>query len=383
MYEDLIQKIRNLYPTHDTIPLHAPIFNGNEKDYVNNCLKTTFVSTVGEYSNKVEEKLIEITGAKYAVAVVNGTSALHTSLVLNNVTSEDEVLCQSLTFVATANAIKYCSATPIFVDCNLKTLSICPDKLSTWLKSHTEKDSQGITRNKTTQKKIRICLLMHTLGHPGLIDELMEICSQYNIQLIEDAAESLGSTYKGKHTGTLSSIGTLSFNGNKIATAGGGGALLIQDEEMAKKARHLTTTAKVPHKWEYVHDVVGFNYRMPNINAALLLGQLESLSQFLEAKRQIAKEYEDFFKKTSQDIQFITEPKDCTSNYWLNAIRLKSKEEKESYLDILNKNKIQARGFWKPMHMLDIYKSSQKTNMENTENLYNTTLCLPSSANKC
>ncbi len=378
MYDQLIQKIRSIYKDMDVIPLHAPVFRGKEKSYVVDCIDTTFVSTVGRYSNSVEEKLKEITGSAHAVAVVNGTSAVHAALLLNDVSSEDEVLCQSLTFVATANAIAYCKADLILVDADPTNLSMCPQKLEEWLKNNTaQKD--GITINKKTLKKIRTCLTMHTLGHPGHVDAIQAICAKYNITLIEDAAESLGSFYKGKHTGTLAPIGTLSFNGNKIVTAGGGGALLIQDEALAKKARHLTTTAKVPHKWEYEHDVVGYNYRMPNINAALLLAQLEELDGFLERKRAITKEYEIFFKELG--IKFISQPNECVSNYWLNAIQLKSKVEKENFLEELNKNNIQARGLWKPMHTLKMYKNCQRTDMSVTDHLYDTILCLPSGVN--
>lgn len=379
MYEQLIQKIREIYKNKDIIPLHAPVFYGKEKDYVLDCINTTFVSTVGRYSNSVEEKLKQITGSNHSVAVVNGTSALHAALLLHDVSSDDEVLCQSLTFVATANAISYCKAGIILIDSDPNTLSMCPEKLENWLKTNTTKNSNGLTVNKATQKKIRVCLLMHTLGHPGYIDEIQEVCQKYNIQLIEDAAESLGSTYKGKHTGTLASIGTLSFNGNKIATAGGGGALLLQDETLAKKARHLTTTAKVPHKWEFEHDVVGYNYRMPNINAALLLAQLEELDRSLEVKRAITAEYNLFFKELGT--KFINQPNECESNYWLNAIQLQSKEQKENLLEELNKNNIQVRGLWKPMHILKMYSNCQRTDMSVTDNLYATVLCLPSGVN--
>lgn len=379
MYEQLIKKIREIYRDKDIIPLHAPVFCGKEKEYVVDCIDTTFVSTVGRYSNSVEEKLKLITGSAHAVAVVNGTSALHAALLLHDVSSEDEVLCQSLTFVATANAISYCKAGLVLIDSAPDTLSMCPQKLEDWLKTNTSQDKDGLTINKFTHKKIRVCLLMHTLGHPGHIQEIQDICQKYNIHLIEDAAESLGSTYKGKHTGTLAPIGTLSFNGNKIATAGGGGALLIQDEVLAKKARHLTTTAKVPHKWEFDHDLVGYNYRMPNINAALLLAQLEELDRSLEIKRSITKQYESFFKELN--IKFILEPSECSSNFWLNAIQLDSKEQKESLLEELNKNNIQVRGLWKPMHTLNMYSKCQRTDMLVTDHLYNTILCLPSGVN--
>lgn len=375
MFENVIQKIKSLYPRMESIPLHAPVFRSNERKYVNECIDSTFVSSVGAFTNQVEDKLKELCQSNHAVVIVNGTAALHTALLLSDVKPNDEVICQSLTFVATANAISYCMAHPIFVDSDEKTLSLCPKKLEAFLKENTVQEN-GACKNLKTGRRIKACILMHTLGLPGHIEEIQKICRTYNLEFVEDAAESLGSYYKGKHTGTFGKIGVLSFNGNKIATAGGGGALLLQDEALAKKAKHLTTTAKIPHSWEFSHDAIGFNYRMPNINAALLLGQLEFLSFSIKKKRDIALSYKEYFQETPY--QFISELEGTISNYWLSAIRFKTPEEKNEFLKVTNEQKIQTRPLWKPMHMLDIYKSAERTSMEVTERLYNTIVCLPS-----
>ena len=323
----VITFIKSLYVDNEFIPLHEPRFVGNEKYYLNECIDSTFVSSVGKFVEDFETKIIKYTGAKYAVATSSGTSALHISLLLSDINKESEVITQSLNFVASCNAISYCNAKPIFIDVNKETMGLCPKALINFLEKETSlKD--GMCINNKTGKIIKACVPMHTYGHPCNINEINEICNAHNIFLIEDAAESVGSIYKGRHTGTVGQIGTLSFNGNKIITAGGGGCIITNNENLAKKAKHISTTAKVPHKWEFYHDQIGYNYRMPNLNAALLLAQLENLDKFILNKRNLAQKYNNFFKNT--DITFFTEPKDCISNYWLNSIIFKNKN-KEIY----------------------------------------------------
>ncbi|NPA53101.1 MAG: LegC family aminotransferase, partial [Aquificae bacterium] len=354
--KEIVDFIKKLYKK-DFVPLHEPVFMGNEKKYVNECIDSTFVSSVGEFVNRVEERLCEITGSKYAIATVNGTSALHIALKLSGVKENTEVITQPLTFVATCNAIKYCGAEPVFVDVDKETLGMSAENLKYFLDTYTER-KDGKVFNKITKKEIAAILPMHTFGHPCEIDKIIEIANEYNLPVVEDAAESLGSLYRGKHTGTFGLLGVLSFNGNKITTAGGGGVILTNNEELAKKAKHLTTTAKIPHKWEYCHDEVGYNYRMPNINAALLLGQLENLNYFVNQKRKLAKIYKDFFSNLG--IDFITEPKNAYSNYWLNAILLKNKEERDKILEMANSNNIQTRPVWTLMYKLPMYKDCFK-----------------------
>ncbi len=375
MYKEIIDFIRKLYNTDDFIPLHAPVFKGNEEKYVLDTIRSTFVSSVGEYVNEFERKIAEYTGAKFAVATVNGTSALHIALLLSGVKEGDEVITQPLTFVATCNAIKYCGAEPAFVDISLKTLGMSPESLKEFLDKNAEVKN-GYAYNKRTGKRIKACVPMHTFGHPVEIDKIVEICSKYNIDVIEDAAESLGSFYKNKHTGTFGKFGILSFNGNKIITTGGGGMILTNDEELAKKAKHITTTAKVPHPYEYFHDEVGYNYRMPNINAALGVAQFEQLENFLKIKRKIAQEYKIFFDK--KRIKFITEPENCHSNYWLNAIILDNKKQRDEFLEITNKNGIQTRPVWTLMYRLPMYKSCFKADTPNAEYIEERLVNIPS-----
>ena len=283
-FKDLVHFVKQKFPNQDFIPLHAPVFIGNEKKYVLDAIDSTFVSSVGAYVNRFEEMMVDITGAKYAVATVNGTSALHMALILANVQAQDEVLSQALTFVATANSISYIGAKLVFIDVDKDTLGMSPKSLQYFLEAHAEKRSDGITYNKQSGRKISACVPMHTFGLPCRIDEIARICKEWNIFLVEDAAESLGSYYQNKHTGVFGKIGVFSFNGNKTVTCGGGGALITNDEIIAKRAKHLTTQAKVPHKWEFVHDEIGYNYRMPNLNAALACAQLEQLKLFVENK---------------------------------------------------------------------------------------------------
>ena len=300
--------------------LHEPIFAGNEWEYLKECLDSTFVSSVGKFVDRFENDLARYTGANYAVATVNGTSALHIALKLAGVVSGDEVLIPALTFVATANAVVFCNAVPHFVDSEESTLGIDVTKLRRYLRVNT-KFVDGLCVNTLSGRIIRAVVPMHTFGHPVDMDSLMDLASEFNLALVEDAAESLGSTYKGAQTGTMGKLGVLSFNGNKTITTGGGGAILTNDPELARQAKHLTTTAKLPHAWEYRHDEVGFNYRMPNINAALGCAQLEQLPQFLTSKRDLFLRYQEAFKKVG-GVHLMSEPKDCLSNYWLQTIIL-------------------------------------------------------------
>jgi perosamine synthetase len=376
MYENVIQFIQDTFESSEYIPLHEPKFIGNEKKYLIDCIDSTFVSSVGKFVDDFEKKIASYTGAKYAVATSNGTSALHISLLLANVKNEDEVITQPLTFVATCNAINYCGAKPVFIDVDQKTMGMSPNSLLKFLETETTLNGKYCINN-LTGKIIKACIPMHSFGHPCEIDQIKKICEKYNIFLIEDAAESLGSFYKNKHTGTFGQIGTMSFNGNKIITAGGGGCLLTNNSEIAKKAKHLTTTAKVPHKWKYSHDMVGFNYRMPNINAALLVAQLENLDSFLFKKRELANKYIDFFNNT--EFSFISEPKNAKSNYWLNSIILKNKSQRNALLSEANNHGVMMRPIWTLMNKLPMYKDSQCGELNNSEWLESRVVNIPSS----
>lgn len=285
-FKDIVEFIRELYGGQEFVPLHEPRFSGNEKKYVQECIESTFVSSVGAFVDEFEKQFAKFTGSKYAIATVNGTAALHTALLLAGVSREDEVITQPLTFVATCNAISYIGAHPVFVDIDKETLGLSPEKLKEFLSQNTEVIN-GECVNKTTKRIIKAVVPMHTFGLPTKINELMGVCKEYSISLIEDAAESLGSYNEGKHTGTFGLLGAFSFNGNKIITTGGGGMVVTDNEELAKKAKHMTTTAKIPHSWEYDHDMVGYNYRLPNLNAALGCAQMELLPKFLKRKRQL------------------------------------------------------------------------------------------------
>lgn len=370
----VIDFIRKTFNTQEFIPLHEPRFIGNEKKYLNECIDSTFVSSVGVFVDKFEEEFASFVGSKYAIATVNGTAALHIALLLADVTQEDEVITQALSFVATANAISYTGAKPIFIDVDLDTLGLSPDSLLDFLKQNCElKDKKCI--NKMTGKIIKACVPMHTFGHPCKIEDIANICEEWHITLAEDSAESLGSYYKKKHTGTFGKVTAFSFNGNKIITSGGGGVIVTDDEALAKHAKHLTTTAKLPHSFEYMHDELGYNYRMPNLNAALLVAQLEQLPLFLQNKRNLAKEYANFFETTA-DITFINEPKDTQSNFWLNAIHVK---DKTNFLELLNANGVMARPIWKLLNELDMYQECQHDDLKNSKYLAEHIINIPSS----
>jgi|TARA_B100001093_G_scaffold519568_1_gene609187 perosamine synthetase len=376
MFENVIEFIQNTYNNKNYIPLHEPKFIGNEKKYLNECIESTFVSSVGKYVNDFEEKITKYTGAKYAVATSNGTSALHISLILADICQNNEVITQSLNFVATCNAISYCGAQPIFIDVDKDTMGLSPSALKSFLKTNTTvKNSQCI--NNKTGKVIKACVPMHSFGHPCKIDEIKEICDDYYIFLIEDAAESVGSLYKTKHTGTFGQLGTMSFNGNKIITAGGGGCIITNNEYLAKKAKHLTTTAKISHKWKFDYDMVGYNYRMPNLNAALLLAQLENLNDFLFSKRKLAKLYENFFRSINYD--FFKEPPNSRSNYWLNSILLDSEQHRDKFLEETNLSGVMTRPIWTLMNKLPMFNKAQHDDLKNSNWLVERVVNIPSS----
>ena len=372
----VINFIKSIYSKNKFIPLHEPRFAGNEKKYLSECIDSTFVSSVGKFVDEFEDKIAEYTGAKYAIATSNGTSAIHVSLILADVDKDSEVITQPLTFVATCNAISYCNAKPIFIDVDKDTMGLSPSALKTFLENNTSIKNKQCINNKT-KKVIKACVPMHSYGHPCRIDKIKEICEKYYIFLIEDAAESVGSLFKNKHTGTFGQLGTISFNGNKIITAGGGGCILTNDKVLAKKAKHLTTTSKVPHKWEFNHDMVGFNYRMPNINAALLVAQLEKLNNFITNKRKLANKYEAFFK--SMDYNFFQEPKNCKSNFWLNLIVLENKQQRDQFLEETNSKGIMTRPIWTLMNKLPMFKDSQCDDLKNSEWLDQRVVNIPSS----
>ena len=377
LFNRIIEFIKALYPNQSPIPLHEPRFIGNEKKYLNQCIESTYVSYLGEFVGRFENMIQEFTGAKHAIATANGTLALHAALMLAGVKPGDEVLTQALTFVATANAISHCNAKPIFIDSDRETIGMSPDKLEEFLKNEAITKDDGCCYNKITDRKISACIPMHVFGHSVRIDEILNICNKYHITVIEDAAESLGSFYRNQHTGTFGRIGILSFNGNKIITTGGGGMIIADDENIAMQAKHITTTAKVPHKWEFVHDEVGYNYRMPNINAAVGCAQMESLPKYLDNKRETATLYKEFFNELK--ITFLAEPEGCRSNYWLNAIILKDRVQRDEFLEYGHNNRVMTRPIWTLMNKLPMYQHCQHTNLENAQWLEDRVVNIPSS----
>jgi len=362
------------------VALHEPYFSGNEWAYVKECLDTGWVSSAGKYVDKFEDMLKDFTGVKRAIAVVNGTAALHICLKLVGVGHGDEVLVPALTFVATANAVCYCGAIPHFVDSEERTLGLDPHKLKNYLKSIAQIDAGGCT-NKFSGRRIRAVIPMHTFGHPVDLDPLMELCNRFKLELVEDAAESLGSYYKGKHTGNWGKLSILSFNGNKTVTTGGGGAIITNDEPLGKMAKHLTSTAKIPHRWEYRHDYIGYNYRLPNINAALGCAQLEELPEFLKNKRKLAENYKKAFEGI-EGIRFFTEPDFSKSNYWLNVLLLDEmfSDQRDILLEMTNSAGIMTRPVWTLMHRLPMFKECPKMDLGVAESLERTLINIPSSA---
>jgi len=379
---NIVETLKNFLKKVDKpIPLHEPEFTGKENFYLKKCIESTFVSSVGKFIDLFEKKIKKITKSKHAIAVVNGTSAIHIGLKLMGVKINDEVLVPTLTFVSPVNATIYLGAIPHFVDSDYETFGVNPKKLNDYLKSNTILKN-GKCINKKTNREIKALIVVHIFGHPANIDELKKISTNFNIPILEDAAEGIGSFYNNKHVGTFGKIGAISFNGNKTITTGGGGVILTNDEIMAKRAKHITTTAKLPHRWEYHFSEVGYNYRMPNLNAALGLAQLENLPKFLSKKRKLFKKYVEIFKKI-KGITIKKEPTGCKSNYWLQTLMIdeKNKHHKDILLEITNKNKIMTRPCWKPMHQLEHFKDFPRMDLSVAEDLYSRLINLPSSSN--
>lgn len=363
-YSKTINFIKEVYGNKEFTPLAVPVFAGNEKKYLEECIDTTFVSSVGQFVDRFEKDMATYTRCKRAVVCVSGTNALHMSLMLAGVERDDDVLTQALTFIATCNALSYIGAHPVFIDVDKTTMGLSPDAIKEWLVKNAE-IRNGQCYNKNTGRRVKACVPMHTFGHPVRIEEIAQICEEYHIELVEDAAESIGSLYKDKHTGTFGKVGAISFNGNKTITTGGGGMMLFNDEELGAFAKHLTTQAKIPHRWEFRHDHIGYNYRMPNINAALGCAQLENLDKFVESKRQVAAEYAEFFKNID-DIDFFTEPENCYSNYWLNVVILKDKEAQLEFLQQTNDNGVMTRPIWELMNRLSMFENCENDGLKNT-----------------
>ena len=377
MYNQITDFIHQLFGTVETVPLHAPLFIGNEKKYLEECIDTTFVSSVGKFLDRFEADMAAYTGATKAVVCVSGTNALHMAMMLAGVERDDEVLTQALTFIATCNAISYIGAHPVFIDVDMETLGLSPKSVKDWLIKNAEVRN-GACYNKHSGRRVKACVPMHTFGHPVKIDELAAVCEEWHLELVEDAAESIGSLYKGCHTGTFGKVGAISFNGNKTITTGGGGMLLFQDEELGTLAKHLTTQAKVPHRWAFVHDHIGYNYRMPNINAALGCAQLENIDRYVADKRETAAIYADFFKDIP-DITFFTEPENCRSNYWLNVVMLKDKTAQQEFLEYTNDHGVMTRPVWELMNRLEMFKHCETDGLKNTEWLADRIVNIPSS----
>ena len=376
MSGEIVSFIRKLYETDAPIYLHEPQFNGNEKKYVLDAIDSTFVSSAGAYVDCFEQDFAAYVGMGNAVACVNGTAALHTALILANVEQDDEVITQALTFVATCNAISYQRAHPVFVDVDKDTMGMSPKALGDFLDENA-KIIEGVCINKNTGRVIKAVVPMHTFGHPCRIDEIADLCKKWCVVLIEDAAEALGSSYKGRALGTFGDIAAFSFNGNKVVTTGGGGVIVSRHSKMVKRAKYLTTTAKVPHPFEFSHSEVGYNYRMPNLNAALGCAQLEQADQYLTSKRETAAQYKRFF--LNREEIFVDEPEDAESNFWLNAIVLKNRKERDEFLEVVNAQKIMTRPIWTLMNKLPMFESCQCGPLENSQWLEDRVVNLPSS----
>ncbi|EAJ6225134.1 aminotransferase LegC [Campylobacter coli] len=376
MFKKEISFIKSLF-NKENIALHEPCFIGNEKKYLLECIDSGFVSSVGEFVTRFEEALKEKTKARFVIATNTGTAALHIALLANGIDENCEVITQSISFVATANAIAYTGAKPIFLDIDENTLSLSPKALEHFLENETYQKN-SFSYNKTTHKAIKACVIMHTFGLSAHIKAIKELCEKYHILLIEDAAQALGSTYENKALGTFGKCGILSFNGNKIITGGCGGAILSDDENLAKLARHLSTTAKIPHPYEYDHDMIAYNYRLCNVNAAILLAGLENLEPFLENKRELAKIYKDFFKNHDK-CEFIDEKSNEKSNFWLNTLLFKDENLRNIFLEECLKNNIFVRPVWKSLPSLKAFQDCQSDELINTKNLEKRLVNLPSS----
>lgn len=374
--KSLVEFIQEEYRTKSSIQLHAPIFIGREKEYVVDAINSTYVSSVGAYVDKFENHIATYTASKKAIATVNGTAALHMALKLVGVKPKDLVITQPLTFVATCNAISYCGAEPVFVDVDCETLGLSPKAMEEWLMLNAYMDDHGVSRTKSDNKIIKACVPMHTFGHPVDIDGLLMVSSRWNIKVVEDSAESLGSLYKGRHTGTFGDLGVLSFNGNKIITTGGGGMILSNDAEYAARAKHLTTTAKISDSYEYTHDEIGYNYRLPNLNAALGCAQLEMLDDFIVKKRELANRYKNFFY--GSEWKFFQEPLECRSNYWLNSVICLNGKDRDELLKATNAQGVMTRPIWTLMNNLSIYKDCRHGELINAQDLESRLVNLPS-----
>lgn len=375
-FDFVIEHIKDIYGTREFIPLHVPKFRGKEKEYLEHCIDTTFVSSVGKFVDQFEVQIAQISKTKKAVAVVNGTAGIQVALRLSGVQSGDEVLTQALTFVATANAIIYNNAHPVFIDVDKDTMGLSPKAVSAFLEEYGELRDDGCY-NKKTGRKISACLPMHTFGFPVHLDELISVCEKWQIIIVEDAAESLGSEYKGQPTGSFGKLGVFSFNGNKIVTSGGGGAIVSNNIKLAEKGKYITTTAKQPHPYEFFHDELGYNFRMPNINAALACAQLEQLNTFLAEKRTIANSYAVFFK--SKGINFRTELPNTKANYWLMCVELENKKERDLFLEHTNSQSVMTRPIWQLMFRLPMFKNYQKDSQKNAIFLEERIVNIPSS----
>lgn len=375
-FSKITDYIKSLYPEMDPVLLHCPQFLGNEKKYLNECIDTKFVSYVSHFVTDMEEQIKKLTGAKCAVAMVSGTEALHMAMVAAGVKAGEEVISQPLTFAATSAVIVNCGAIPVYVDVDRDTMGMSPLSLKQFLENNTKQES-GKCINKSTGRVISACIPMHTFGHPCRIDEIRTICDEHNIMLIEDSAESVGSFYKNKHTGTFGKVGILSFNGNKTLTTGGGGMLITDDEELAARAKYLSTTAKEPAKWGYYHKEAGWNLRMPGVNAAIGAAQLEYFDKIIQNKRETAAMYKKFFAELG--IPFVTETENSRANYWLNAIFLKDRAEREEFLEFTNSNGVQTRPIWTLMYKMPPYEHCERTEMPNAEWLEDHLVNIPSS----
>lgn len=376
MNNEFVAFFKDRFNTNELIPLHAPVFVGNEKSYLQACIESTFVSSVGPFVDQFEDLITEITQTKKTTAVVNGTAGLQVALRLIGVKENDEVITQALTFVATANAIAYNNAHPIFLDVDLDTMGLSPNAVNDFLEEFGELREDGCY-NKHSGRKISACIPMHTFGFPIHLDELLFVCNRWKIPIVEDAAESLGSKYKGKPTGSFGEVGVFSFNGNKIVTSGGGGAITTNNIEIGERAKFLTTTAKQPHLYEYIHNEIGYNFRMPNLNAALACAQLEQLDLYLTKKRSLANDYELFF--SNEGIKFRLEPKNTFSNYWLMCVELDNIKDRDLFLEFTNSNNIMTRPIWRTMNLLPMYKNCQKDELINTRFLESRIVNIPSS----
>jgi perosamine synthetase len=404
--------IRSIYPRRDFIPLHEPFFGGNEKQYLSDCIDSTYVSSVGRYVEQFENMVRDFTGTGHAIATMNGTAALHVALKLCGVRRGDLVITQPLTFIATCNAISYCGAKPLFIDVDGQTLGLSAAKLESWLLQNTVvtegengpgcyyriEGNQDISTPDNTNHKYRkpdclpepfsadkdglirlaACVPMHTFGHPCEIDRIVEICARYHIPVVEDSAESIGSYYQNRHTGTFGKLGIFSFNGNKTITTGGGGMIVTEDADLARLAKHITTTAKKAHKWNFEHDQIGYNYRLPNINAALGCAQMEALDKMIENKRETASFYQDFFSRYENPV-FVPEPNNSRSNYWLNAVLFDNRKERDDFLEFSNAQKVMTRPAWILMNKLPMFTDCIHGDISNALELENRLVNIPSS----